>query len=500
MTANDNLVPCESPREPARHHFTADDFAPLLKTGPADMIVRPSLSYWQDAWRRLKRNRRALWSLYLIVGLLFFAYGLPLLMQLDPVEQDLTQISQSPGLERQSLVVDTTPWAGRFADHNSTGQNINDQSISDQNMGDQNMGDQPLDSGAAVAGLHVVDVPNTESVRLTWEPLAGAVAYEVYRHLLEPSGPADLGLPLGQTEQLQQISFEDRLKLENVPYYYSVRALSAQGAVSAYATLMVTPRHATGIQDAIRRGLVAPEHAETAIGTEVELRRHLFGTDYLGRDLLARLVYGGQTSLFIGIVAPLLYVVLGVIYGGLAGYLGGRTDEVMMRYADFVIALPFLLFMILFRVAMGIGPGESGIAPMLIAMVALGWPSVARLVRGQVLQLREQAFVEAAQLMGGSSTYLIWRHMLPNVMGVVLVSLTFAIPSAIFTEAFLSFIGMGVAPPTPSWGSLCNDGVKSFLSHPHELLFPALFISLTVLAFNLLGDGLRDALDAKMKE
>lgn len=467
-------------------NFSAADFAPLPRSGPAEMIVRPSLSYWQDAWRRLKRNRRALWSLYLIVGLLCFAYLLPLLVELDPVEQDLTQISQSPGLERQSLVVDTTPWDGRFA--------------ADSTLQEQALHEQQWDTAAAVSGLQIVGEANTESVRLTWEPLAGAVAYEVYRHLLVPSGPADLGLPLGQTEQLQQISFEDRLKLENVPYYYSVRALSAAGEVSAYSTLMVIPRHAIGVQDAIRRGLVDADRAEEAIGTEVELRRHLFGTDYLGRDLLARLVYGGQTSLFIGVMAPLLYVALGVLYGGLAGYLGGRTDEVMMRFADFVIALPFLLFMILFRVAMGIGPGESGIAPMLIALVALGWPSVARLVRGQVLQLREQAFVEAAQLMGGNSTYLIWRHMLPNVMGVVLVSLTFAIPSAIFTEAFLSFIGMGVAPPTPSWGSLCNDGVKSFLSHPHELLFPALFISLTVLAFNLLGDGLRDALDAKMKE
>jgi oligopeptide transport system permease protein len=472
MRLSDSLIP---------RTFAADDFAPLTRVDAAEAIVRPSLSYWQDAWRRLKRNRRALWSLYLIVGLLSFSYVLPWLMKLDPVGQDLTQISQAPGLERQSLVVDTTPWAGRFSDATATQE-------------------QPLDITAAVSGLRVVDAANTESVRLTWEPLAGAVAYEVYRHLLVPSGPADLGLPLGQTELLRQISFEDRLKLENVPYYYSVRAVSAQGEVSDYATVLVTPRHAIGIHDAVRRGLVDSANAAAAIGSEVELRRHLMGTDYLGRDLLARLVYGGQTSLFIGVVAPLLFVALGVIYGGLAGYLGGRTDEVMMRFADFVIALPFLLFMILFRVAMGIGPGESGVMPMLIAMVALGWPSVARLVRGQVLQLREQPFVEAAQLMGGNTSYLIWRHMLPNVMGVVLVSLTFAIPSAIFTEAFLSFIGMGVAPPTPSWGSMCNDGVKSFLSHPHELLFPALFISLTVLAFNLLGDGLRDALDAKMKE
>ena len=201
----------------------------------------------------------------------------------------------------------------------------------------------------------------------------------------------------------------------------------------------------------------------------------------------------------IGIVAPLFYVGFGLLYGGFAGYVGGRTDNALMRFADFVIALPFLLFMILFKIAFGIGPGESGIGPMLVALVLLSWPATARLVRGQVLQIREEPYVAAARMMGGGAYYLVLRHMLPNVMGVLLVSLTFAIPSAIFTEAFLSFIGMGVVPPTPSWGSMCNDGIRTMLSHPHELIFPALFISVTVLAFNLLGDGLRDAMDARLR-
>jgi oligopeptide transport system permease protein len=456
--------------------FSSTDFEPLQRGDQADVLVRPSLSYWQDAWRRLKRNRRAICSLYLIVGLLVFSFVLPLVADFDPVSQDLTQISQGPSLGRKSLVVNTTPWQGIYADHAAhTG---------------------PL---SPVTGLQLYGEAHTESVRLAWQPVPGAVGYRVFRHLLRPSGPTDLGLPLGETEQLNQVFFEDRLKLEPSKYYYSVQAYSAGGDVSDYATLRVTPRHAIGVGSAVQRGLIPSQNPQTFVGEEVELKRHLLGTDYLGRDMLARLIYGGQTSLYIGIVAPLLFVIIGVIYGGLAGYLGGRVDEVMMRFADFVIALPFLLFMILFRVAMGIGPGESGITPMLIALVVLSWPATARLVRGQVLQLREQPFVEAAQLMGGSSHYLIWRHMLPNVMGVVLVSLTFSIPTAIFTEAFLSFIGMGVAPPTPSWGANCNEGVKSFLSHPHELLFPALLISITVLAFNLLGDGLRDALDAKMK-
>jgi len=170
-----------------------------------------------------------------------------------------------------------------------------------------------------------------------------------------------------------------------------------------------------------------------------------------------------------------------------------------MRFADFVIALPFLLFMILFKIAFGIGPGESGILPMVVAMVLLLWPATARLVRGQILQVREEGYVSAARLLGARTDYLVLRHMIPNTLGVILVTLTFAVPNAIFIEAFLSFIGMGVAPPTPSWGSMCNEGIKTMLTYPHELIFPALLISITVLAFNLLGDGLRDALDAKMR-
>jgi oligopeptide transport system permease protein len=210
-------------------------------------------------------------------------------------------------------------------------------------------------------------------------------------------------------------------------------------------------------------------------------------------------MFGAQVSLFIGIVAPMLFVLAGILYGSTAGFLGGRWDQVLMRFADFVVALPFLLFMILFKIAFGIGPGESGVLPMLAALVLLSWPATARLVRGQILQIRQEGYISASQLLGAKTNYLVLRHMIPNTMGVILVTLTFAVPSAIFTEAFLSFIGMGVAPPTPSWGSMCNEGIKTMLTHPHELIFPAVFISITVLAFNLLGDGLRDALDARMR-
>lgn len=235
-------------------------------------------------------------------------------------------------------------------------------------------------------------------------------------------------------------------------------------------------------------------------GQTLKLPAHPLGTDYLGRDMLARLMHGGRTSLFIGICAPLTFILFGALYGAIAGYHGGRIDNLMMRATDLVIALPFLLFMILLKVAFGLGPGDSGVVPMLVALMLLSWPSSARLVRAEVLQLRTQPYISAARLMGASAPYLIFRHFAPNALPVMLVAFTFAVPSAIFTEAFLSFIGIGVVPPTPSWGSMSFDGIKSLLSRPHELLFPALFISLTVLAFNLFGDGLRDAMDVKSND
>ena len=170
-----------------------------------------------------------------------------------------------------------------------------------------------------------------------------------------------------------------------------------------------------------------------------------------------------------------------------------------MRFSDFIVALPFLLFMILFKVVFGIGPGESGVVPMIVAMIVLLWPATARLIRGQVLVIREESYVDASKLLGANNGYLILRHMIPNTLGMIMVNITFAVPTAIFTEAFLSFIGMGVSPPTPSWGAMCNEGLKTMLTSPHELLFPAILISATVLSFNLLGDGLRDAFDSKLR-
>ncbi len=463
-----------------RHpELQADDFTPEPSTDSLEQLSRPSLSYWQDAWIRLKKNTRAIISLYLIIGLALFTVLGPWLWTKDPSAQDLDQISQAPALPKTALLVsDYLPWTPPIAYAHPA---------------------EPAgypDTLDAVTGFAPVGTPNTQSIRFTWLPVKDAGGYSIYRSETEPTGLQGLGLPLETLEAGNIIGFEDRLNLKSQTYFYSIIPTDGFDEFDVVTTIKVTPLQSITVSQALERGLIDPTDEP---GRSVLLDFHPFGTDYLGRDMLARLMQGARVSLFIGVVAPFVYVLFGVFYGGFAGYLGGKIDQLLMRFADFVVALPFLLFMILFKIGFGIGPGESGILPMLVALILLLWPSTARLVRGQVLKIREQGYIEAARLLGGKPSYLIARHIIPNTMGVILVTLTFAVPSAIFTEAFLSFIGMGVAPPTPSWGSMCNEGVKTMLSHPHELFFPALFISITVLAFNLLGDGLTEALDSKMR-
>ena len=477
---------------------TTLDFTPVAHTREVEQLARPSLSYWQDAWRRLRGNRSAMASLAVITFLLGFTLVGPLLWQVDPAAQDVDQISEPPSLGRTARVVaEYSAWAPPEGMAASTTTHV----LPEQDAALQ--GEDVLPGATstlpAPATLAIVDEPTTQRVRLTWAPVPGAARYRLYRTPFAPLDHNQLGVPIGEVFAGQPLRFEDRMDLEPLDYFYSVVALDAVQRESVhYTTREVAVQRVITPAEAQAKGLVA-DAASLAPGDEIRLAAHPLGTDYLGRDVLSRLMHGARVSLFIGIVAPLLYVLLGVLYGAIAGFLGGWVDAWMMRFADFMVALPFLLLMILMRVAFGIEGGESGILPMLIALVALSWPSAARLVRGQILQIREEGYIQAARLLGAPTGYLVLRHMLPNTLGVVLVTLTFAVPSAIFTEAFLSFIGMGVAPPTPSWGSMCNEGRKTMLSTPHELIAPAVLISLTVLAFNLLGDGMRDALDARMR-
>lgn len=243
---------------------------------------------------------------------------------------------------------------------------------------------------------------------------------------------------------------------------------------------------------------------------------YLIGADYVGRDLLSRIIYGARVSLAVAFVGPIISMLVGVTYGSISGYFGGRLDDLMMRIVDVMYAFPSLLFIILlmafFRSTLAKpDPGsfsyvlsdiDTKMGGMFFIFIGIGvtaWQNMARLTRGQVLSVREKEYVEAAHAIGARNFRVMTKHILPNIIGPLVVAETLAIPSYILTEAFLSFIGLGVNPPTPSWGAMISDGSRVVRSYPNQALFPAIALAITMFAFNFLGDGLRDALDPRLR-
>lgn len=222
---------------------------------------------------------------------------------------------------------------------------------------------------------------------------------------------------------------------------------------------------------------------------------HWFGTDDLGRDVFVRTWMGARISLTVGLAAAAIDLMIGVIYGGIMGYFGGRVDEFMNKFAEILYSIPYLLVTILLLVVF-----EPSLGTIILALTITGWINMSWIVRGEIMQLKNREFVLASRSMGASAPRLLFRHLIPNAMGPIIVTLTLSVPSAIFSEAFLSFLGLGVQAPVASWGSMINDALSGWMYYPWRMLFPALFISLTMLAFNIFGDGLRDALDPKLKK
>ncbi|NPV69279.1 MAG: ABC transporter permease [Firmicutes bacterium] len=224
-------------------------------------------------------------------------------------------------------------------------------------------------------------------------------------------------------------------------------------------------------------------------------REYWFGTDEIGRDLLVRVLHGARISIAIGVVSSLINLTIGVTYGAISGFAGGRVDDIMMRIVDILYAIPTLLIVILLMVILG-----AGLTNIFISLGIAYWLTMARIVRGQILSIKEQDYILAARTIGVPRWKLIMKHLVPNAMGPIVVYATLSIPTAIFLEAFLSFIGLGVSAPVASWGTLASDGLKSIRSYPWQLFFPAAAISVCLLGFNFVGDGLRDALDPRLRK
>ena len=222
---------------------------------------------------------------------------------------------------------------------------------------------------------------------------------------------------------------------------------------------------------------------------------YLLGTDQLGRDILTRLMYGTRISLMVAFIAALVNMVIGIAYGGISGYLGGRTDTVMMHIVDIISTIPLTLYVILIKMCL-----NDGLLSIIIALSSVYWVDMARVVRGEMLSLKNQEFVLAARTIGSSTKTILFNHLIPNAMGPILVTVTMLIPSAFFMEAFMSFIGIGIAPPMASLGTMCNDATETLRTNPYQLFLPALVICIIMFAFNFVGDGLRDALDPKLKK
>jgi len=230
-------------------------------------------------------------------------------------------------------------------------------------------------------------------------------------------------------------------------------------------------------------------------GNQPPSAEHWFGTDKFGRDIFVRTLYGARISLLIGFVAAAINMVIGIIYGGISGYFGGRVDMVMMRIVDIMIGIPDLLYIILVMMFLG-----NSIESILIALCLTSWIGTARIVRSQVVTLKHQEYALAARCIGSSNLRILFKHLIPNSIGPIIVTVTFLVPSAIFSEAFLSFLGIGIQVPIASWGTLVNDAIPTLFTHPYQMLFPALMISFTMFALNFIGDGLRDALDPRLRK
>ncbi len=382
--------------------------------------LRPSLTYWQDAWRRLKKNKLAMAGLIGVIFIVVFGLLGPFFTPYSYEEQELDYANIPPKLE-------------------------------------------------------IRHVQGEDYVYLSRD----------YK-LLVVTSDGDL------IRRLDNVNKDVINRIYT--YDYNGNEIADEGDIFVDFSYRVDPlKKDLGIEFTIQYGDNIVEQPEDT----VKNGNYRWGTDNLGRDIQTRVMFGARISLTVALVATVVNLFIGVTYGSISGYIGGTTDNIMMRIVDIINSIPLLLYVILLMMLFENG---GGLWTIIIALASVYWVGMARLVRAQVLGLKEQEYVLAAKTIGVSGSKIIARHLIPNAMGPIIVSMTMMIPSAVFTESFLSFIGLGVSAPQASWGTLASDALGSLVSYPYMLFYPAAAIALTMLAFNFLGDGLRDALDPRLRK
>ncbi|MCD7867681.1 MAG: ABC transporter permease [Clostridiales bacterium] len=428
-----------------------EDFESASGSEKESMVqMHKSVTYWQAAWRKFRRNHVSMGALVVFVIILLFAFAGPY-----------------------------------FIPYSYEAQYRNSQKLGPFEYSEAEQMARELLAGD-VDGIYCTSIQSgsmTAISRGDWYIEQGG---QIYAFTLE-SG----------IEKATLILDADA---EN-PVYVGYDSDYADGEYSEITVIEVTDTAAEDAQELELSTSVFP---------------HVFGTDSQGRDLMPRCMYGSRVSIIIGVVAALIVLVIGSLYGAISGFLGGRVDFVMMRIVDLIYSIPDVLIVLLLQVVLK-DPLQSwfdssnfplvnalsslgvGIVSIFITFALLYWVGMARIIRGQVLSLKEQEYVLAATVLGASSSRIIRKHLLPNCVGQIIISTCLQIPSAIFLESFLSYLGMGVSAPMASLGSLCSDAQDSFLLYPYRLLCPAILLGLIVLTLNLVGDGLRDALDPRVK-
>ena len=428
------------------NNYSADDFDSASQTEKKDFIQeRQSVSYWKDAWRRLKKNVVAMVALGVIIFLVLFAFVGPYLV---PYGYDQFNKGAENLHPTHYTLEDTQKLDAELAARTSAGGT---------KSAEEMIAEAEAEAAAKGEKLTSVDIAKIKAK-------AKVAAQNAQK----------------QNEEVDVNSLRKELGVKKHLFGYSTDELQ---------------RKANGEK-------VFP---------------HVFGTDMYGRDILVRVMYGARVSMSVGICAAFLVLVIGATYGAISGYCGGKVDAVMQRIVEVIYAVPEMLVVLLIATALkpiltdyvntGSGPLKSFVSvlgPNLISMfIAFGmlyWVTMSRIIRGQVLQLKQQEYVTAARALGASGKRIILRHLIPNCIGQIVVTTCLQIPSAIFLESFLSYLGVGVSAPLPSLGSMATDALSGMYTYPYRLIIPSVILSIMILAFNLFGDGLRDALDPKLKK